>query len=70
MAELKPCPFCGSEAKFAKPNERRISLRCSNVQCYLWYNAPTSWLDGDTEEHARLRLETWWNRRAENVEDK
>ena len=38
MAELKPCPFCGGEAKFvvvrAAPNERPEGfIRCENMCC-------------------------------------
>lgn len=68
MDKLKPCPFCGSNPTFGKPSETKTSLRCSNTQCYLWWNPPTSWHNGDTEEHARLRLTTWWNKRADTKE--
>ena len=69
MAELKPCPFCGSpvelrivETKIGK----RTNIRCSNYNCYLHFpTAFTSWHNGDSEEHAELRLSTAWNRRVE-----
>lgn len=70
MEKLKPCPFCGAlpELRTATANRRvmntRTVLRCTNPECYLHYNGPTSWHCGDTEEHAKQRLTTWWNRRA------
>ena len=68
--QLKPCPFCGALPEFrtSKANHRvvdtRTVLRCTNGECYLHYNSPTSWHCGDSEEHAKLRLATWWNRRG------
>lgn len=64
--ELKPCPFCGGKAELRVVAENRTILRCANSQCYLHWNYPTSWHNGDTEEHAALRLTTWWNRRESN----
>ncbi len=66
MAELKPCPFCGHPPKLEVKKEIRTTIRCSNPQCYLAYVSPTSWNNGDTDEHALQRVTTWWNRRAEN----
>lgn len=64
--ELKPCPFCGSKPNFTVKNGSRVTLRCPNSQCYLFYNAPTSFCNGDTEENSKRRLTLWWNRRAED----
>ena len=70
MAELKPCPFCGHPAEFQtrrnNPGERTI-IRCTNMNCYMRYpSAFTSYHNGDSEEHAELRLATAWNRRADD----
>ena len=70
MAELKPCPFCGGIPKFEVKKGIRTTLRCPDARCYLFYSAPTSFNNGDTDEHAKLRLTTWWNRRASDVADK
>jgi len=70
MAELKPCPFCGGEVKlFIVGAEfgKRTVLRCVNPLCYMSQLSPfTSYHNGDTEEHAEMRLTTAWNRRAED----
>ena len=64
MAELKPCPFCGSPVEFRGVPGERTMIRCTKEECYMFYPAAfTSWHNGDTEEHARLRLSTAWNRR-------
>ena len=65
--ELLPCPFCGSLPKLYVKKGIRNTLRCTNPQCYLFYFAPTSFCNGDSDEHAELRLTKWWNRRAEDV---
>lgn len=62
--ELKPCPFCGSKAILRVRKEVRTTVLCSNQQCYLHYTRPTSWNNGDTDQHALQRVTTWWNRRA------
>ena len=70
MDELKPCPFCGSPGELRIIESvigKRTVLRCTNEYCYLGQpNAFTSWHNGDSEEHAELRLTTAWNRRAED----
>ena len=62
--ELKPCPFCGGIPEFDVNKGIRTTLRCTNRYCYLFYSPATSFNNGDTDEHAKLRLTTWWNRRA------
>lgn len=32
MSELKPCPFCGSEAEYYSDCEM-VKVRCSNYDC-------------------------------------
>ena len=33
MEELKPCPFCGSDASLAVSKELGVSVRCTNLEC-------------------------------------
>lgn len=71
MAELKSCPFCGSPGELRRimtAKGWRTVIRCSNNDCYMWQpTAFTSWHNGDSAEHAELRLTTEWNRRTYNV---
>ena len=55
MEELKPCPFCGSEAEYYSDCEM-VKVRCSNYDC--WCQLVT-WFD-EPEEAAEE-----WNRRTE-----
>ena len=70
MTELKPCPFCGSPVKMMvrqRPEGNSTVIRCENIECYMAHPLGfTSWHNGDSEEHAELRLATAWNRRVEN----
>ena len=58
MTDMKPCPFCGSEATIEHKNVLETWIvECSNTNC------PASYMIGndyDTEEEA---IEAW-NRRA------
>ena len=65
--ELKPCPFCGRKPELRVIDGKRTVLRCTDSQCYLFWNPPTSFHNGDTDAHAALRLTTWWNMRTEDV---
>ena len=71
MVALKPCPFCGSPAEARvrqRPEGKSTVIRCTNIKCYMAYPLGfTSWHNGDSEEHAELRLATVWNRRAEDA---
>ena len=53
MIELKPCPFCGSEASFHI--HERVGVECDNVKCSMGLACIC-----DTQEEAAER----WNRRA------
>ena len=60
--ELKPCPFCGSEAKFIERNAEsytrsKYDVGCGHQGCYMEFGADW-WID-TKEEAAEL-----WNRRC------
>ena len=60
--ELKPCPFCGGNARIfvLKAGEKSV-ITCTTTYCgFMRY----SFNNGDTDENAALRLTTAWNRRA------
>lgn len=60
--ELKPCPFCGGEAEITvvKKGVKSI-IECKTHYCGFMRH---SFNNGDTDEHAAVRLATAWNRRA------
>ena len=69
MENLKPCPFCGSEAYLHNPKDRAGSLGfyivCQNVHCFGILGHGIAWSDTDigyfeTEEEAT----TAWNTRS------
>jgi hypothetical protein len=33
MSELKPCPFCGGEAKETQTGENYVIVRCMSLYC-------------------------------------
>lgn len=70
MADLKPCPFCGSSAEIKvieSERGRRSVIRCKNLNCYMGFPGEfISWNNGDTDERSALRLTAAWNRRADN----
>lgn len=60
---LKPCPFCGGEAKIDIVEKGVKSIiYCTTPECGFMRH---SFNNGDTDENAALRLTTAWNRRAE-----
>ena len=60
---LKPCPFCGGEAKIDVIEKGFKSIIfCTTPECGFMRH---SFNNGDTDENAALRLTTAWNRRAE-----
>ena len=36
MAELLPCPFCGSYAEIVRPSTDFYIIGCSNEDCPMW----------------------------------
>ena len=68
MAELKPCPFCGTIPKLQEdiryPRPRRLAVRAYEVVCQNW-----DCIIGYVDERYRLSKEDAieaWNRRAED----
>ena len=63
--KLKPCPFCGSEAKFSPSLDDKTHglIECTNKNCYArvdWYDvASRTTLDFEKAIEA-------WNRRVSN----
>ena len=61
MSDLKPCPFCGGEARIiAKPYEPKVCVGCDDDTC-LGFSG-LGWLY-DSEKEATDA----WNRRAERT---
>lgn len=56
--ELKPCPFCGSDAELVRNSSGNDFVRCTNRQC-----AAKTRLYHENENGACLA----WNRRAERT---
>lgn len=57
MSELKPCPFCGGEAKIVKSPENEYIAICRNKQC----NASVGFFPNTRKEAIEA-----WNRRADD----
>ena len=56
MAELKPCPFCGGEAKLAEGELGQWIVRCTKCPCDVgryWFSR-------------KADAKKAWNRRADN----
>ncbi|MDR2820550.1 MAG: Lar family restriction alleviation protein [Desulfovibrio sp.] len=58
--ELKPCPFCGSEAE---RNVRNVSVHCANPACSANYVlfGPEEWNERPLEDALRSRSQTGGN---------
>lgn len=62
MAELLPCPFCGGEARIIVVEKGVHSIiQCTTCYCGFMRH---SFNNGDTDEHAALRLTIAWNTRT------
>lgn len=54
--KLKPCPFCGGEAKNYSVNDKVHRIYCGNPNCYIY---PDVWHYGTFEDATQK-----WNKRA------
>lgn len=60
--ELKPCPFCGGEAKiFIVKKGVKSIVECQTHYCGFMRH---SFNNGETDENVAFRLAIAWNRRA------
>lgn len=63
--ELKPCPFCGGEARmnvaFASGGDHSVGVYVVCLECRSW--SGTKWGDGAQEKAAEA-----WNRRANDCD--
>lgn len=69
--DLKPCPFCGSEARLFVLEDKGVSVKCTNPMCGMGTESTndwnplkglTPWREGKTA--VALVVERW-NRRVE-----
>ena len=62
MTELKPCPFCGGDARIIvlKKGFKSIIV-CTTPECGFTRH---SYNNGDTDENSAKRLIAAWNRRT------
>ena len=67
MSDLKPCPFCGSEAKFVfrpchQQSHREAGIWCRNRKCliHVWHRFENTLSD----EEVKQELAELWNRRV------
>lgn len=69
MIELKPCPFCGGEARIEHDDDGSAYLEVDHrPDCFLTYRDTLRWFypakgDMSADEHAASE----WNRRAERT---
>ena len=61
--ELKPCPFCGGEAKFGNSFWDGVFVYCTNCGCQ------TEYATDDKQCVAEKRAADLWNRRANDEND-
>ena len=66
LVELKPCPFCGSDAAFAVFKDLGVCVRCTNIECraqtaikYDNFGLLGDWPEKPAVEEVAKR----WNRR-------
>ena len=68
MSELKPCPFCGGEAKIFTFYKGGLCVKCMNC-----YNQTHVWIDeciADAQKKSAFeKAVAAWNRRVERQEE-
>ena len=70
LVELKPCPFCGSEARLIswKKGKARHTIGCINVDCVIWLPADIAWENRMNYTSGcwvnKVSLIKHWNRRT------
>ena len=73
--DLKPCPFCGWEAKAFKWGATyEIEIVCQNEDCRVRQSGIVTKKDDESEKEAYERayqiVKEKWNRRADNEADR
>lgn len=66
MTELKPCPFCGSDASIAVSQGTGVCVRCVNFDCKcqtIWFFDNLTLLGEWPEKNAVDEVIKHWNRR-------
>lgn len=69
MDKLKPCPFCGGEAYYRKPEHLKgTAFDIMRIECKKCGAAPyaVEVYEFDTEADKKEAIARFWNRRAEN----
>lgn len=67
--ELKPCPFCGGEAYYRKPQHiKGTAFDVMQIECKKCGAAPyaVNAYEHDTEKNKKANIARFWNRREEN----
>lgn len=67
--KLKPCPFCGSEARFRRTKKESMTGRWDAwIECKGCYAKPYIYEARifEKEEEVRERISFQWNRRTNN----
>ena len=72
--DLKPCPFCGGEAKtFKWGGIYEVEIHCQNEHCNAWQRGIAAKKYDESEKEAYKRAyqiaKEKWNRRADNEAD-
>lgn len=62
--KLKPCPFCGSDAKLVENYQGQVKIKCTNLVCGV---SPGGWFD-DPYGDARYAVYAWNKRCREDGE--
>lgn len=69
MDKLKPCPFCGGEAYYRKPEHLKgTAFDIMRIECRKCGATPyaVETYEFDTEADKKEAIARFWNRRADN----